>query len=94
LRAKGFGTWAQIEFQFPTEANIDKLMISLKGKMIAWRNCNLTLAGKILITNQVLFSSMWYMAACWNTNPRMCIQIRGVIQNFIWGGKWLKPEQR
>jgi hypothetical protein len=30
---------------------------------------------------------MWYMAACWNPNPRMCNQIRGVVRNFIWGGK-------
>jgi hypothetical protein len=30
---------------------------------------------------------MWYIAASWNPNPRMCSQIRGVIINFIWGGK-------
>jgi hypothetical protein len=30
---------------------------------------------------------MWYIAACWNANPRMTTQIRGVIRNFIWGGK-------
>jgi hypothetical protein len=54
----------QIRFQLPAEANFDKLMISLKGKMIMWGNCNLSLAGKIFIANQVLLSSMWYMAAC------------------------------
>jgi len=30
---------------------------------------------------------MWYLAACWNPNLRMCNQIRGVVPNFIWGGK-------
>jgi hypothetical protein len=30
---------------------------------------------------------MWYLAACWNPNPRMCSQVRGVVKNFIWGGK-------
>jgi hypothetical protein len=30
---------------------------------------------------------MWYLAACWNPNLRMITQIRGVIRNFIWGGK-------
>ncbi len=30
---------------------------------------------------------MWYLAACWNPNPRMCCQVRGVVRNFIWGGK-------
>ncbi len=58
--------------------------------MIAWGNCNLSLAGIILIANQVLFSSMWYMATYWNPNPKMCNQIRGVIRNFIWGGKVIR----
>ncbi len=77
----------QIGFQLPIEANFEKVMLTLKEKMIAWGKCNLSLAGKILVANQVLLSSMWYLAACWNPNPRMCNQIRGVVRNFIWGGK-------
>jgi hypothetical protein len=53
----------EVRFRLPTKANFNKLMISLKDKMIAWGNCNLSLAGRILIANQVLLSSMWYMAA-------------------------------
>ncbi len=34
-----------------------------------------------------MLTSMWYLAACWNPNPRMCSQVRGVVRNFIWGGK-------
>jgi hypothetical protein len=30
---------------------------------------------------------MWYLAASWNPNPRMCCQVRGVVRNFIWSGK-------
>ncbi len=77
----------QIGFRLPIEANFEKLMLTLKGKMIAWGKCNLSLAGRILVANQVLLSSMWYLAACWNPNPRMCNQIRGVVRTFIWGGK-------
>jgi hypothetical protein len=62
-------------------------MFTLKGKMIAWGKCNLFLIGKILVANQVLLSSMWYLVACWNPNPRTCNQIRRVVRNFIWGGK-------
>jgi hypothetical protein len=69
-------------------------MISLKGKMITWGNYNLSLVGRILITNQVLLSSMWYMVTCWNPNPRMCNQIKGVVQNFIWGGKAIKTREK
>jgi hypothetical protein len=77
----------QIGLWLPTEANFEKFMLTLKGKMIAWGKCNLSLASRIPVANQVLFSSMWYLAACWNPNPRMCNQIKEMVQNFIWGEK-------
>jgi hypothetical protein len=58
-------------------------MLALKGKMITWGKCNLFLVGKILVANQVFISSMWYMAAYWNPNLRMCNHIKGVVRNFI-----------
>jgi hypothetical protein len=61
----------QISFRLPIEANFEKFMLTLKGKMIAWGKCNLSFADRILVANQVLFSSMWYLAAYWNPNPRM-----------------------
>jgi hypothetical protein len=77
----------QVGFRLPTEANFDKMMAALKGKLISWSHSNLSLAGKILVANQVLLASMWYLAACWNPNPKMCSQVRGVVRSFIWGGK-------
>jgi len=85
---EGQGVWylsIQIGFQLPTKANFQKLMFTLKGKMITLGKCNLSFAGRILVAKQVLLSSMWYLAACWNPNPRMCNQIKRVVQNFIWG---------
>jgi hypothetical protein len=77
----------QVGFRLPTKANFDKMMTALKGKLINWSHSNLSLAGRILIANQVLMASMWYMVASWNPNPKMCSQVRGVVRNFIWGGK-------
>jgi hypothetical protein len=76
-----------VGFHLPPKANFDRLMIALKSKLIAWNHNLLSLAGRILVANQVLLASMWYLAACWNPNPRMITQIKGVIHNFIWGGK-------
>jgi hypothetical protein len=63
--------------------NFEKMMLSLKGKLISWSNNKLSLAGRILVANQVLLASMWYIAASWNPSPRMCAQVRGVVRNFI-----------
>jgi hypothetical protein len=71
----------------PPDANFSKMVTSLKGKLINWSTCRLSLAGRILVANQVLLASMWYMAAAWNPNPTMCNQIRGIVRNFIWSGK-------
>jgi hypothetical protein len=77
----------EVGFHLPLEANFDTMMIALKGKLINWSHNMLSLVGKILVANQVLLISIWYLAACWSPNPRMCCQVRGVIRNFIWGGK-------
>jgi hypothetical protein len=77
----------QVGFHLPPEANFSKLVTALKGKLINWSTCRLSLAGRILVANQVLLASMWYMATAWNPNPTMCSQIRGIVCNFIWSGK-------
>ncbi len=77
----------QVGFHLPPEANFDKMLSALKGKLINWSTCRLSLAGRILVANQVLLASMWYLAAAWNSNPKMCSQIREVVRNFIWSDK-------
>jgi hypothetical protein len=77
----------QVGFHLPPEANFDKMLSALKGKLINWSTCRLLLAVRILVVNQVLLASMWYLATSWNPNPRMCSQVRGVVRNFIWSGK-------
>jgi hypothetical protein len=87
---KGRGTkylGIQVGFHLPPEANFAALMLTFKGKLINWSTNKLFLAGRILVSNQVLLASIWYLAACWNLDPKMCDQIRGLIRNFIWGGK-------
>ncbi len=52
----------QVGFHLPPEANFDKLLSALKRKLINWSTCRLSLAGRILVVNQVLLASMWYLA--------------------------------
>jgi hypothetical protein len=63
------------------------MMLALKSKLIIWSNNALSLAGRILVANQVLLALIWYLAACWNPDPKMNNQVRGLVRNFIWGGK-------
>ncbi len=74
-------------FHLPPEVNFGKLRLALKNKLINWSNNRLSLAGRILVANQVLLASMWYIAASWNPSHGMCSHIRGIVRNFIWGGR-------
>ncbi len=77
----------QVGFHLPFEVNFDKMMLALKGKLINWSHNKLSLASRILVANQVLLALMWYLATCWNPNPRICYQVSGVVKKFIWGDK-------
>jgi hypothetical protein len=71
---KGKGTRylrIQVGFHLPLEANFDSMMLALKIKLIIWNNNALSLAGRILVANQVLLASIWYLVACWNPDPKM-----------------------
>ncbi len=52
----------QVGFHLPPEANFDKMLYALKGKLINWNTCRFSLARRILVANQVLLASMWYLA--------------------------------
>jgi hypothetical protein len=41
----------QVGFHLPLEANFDKMFSALKGKLINWNTCHLSLAGRILVAN-------------------------------------------
>jgi hypothetical protein len=51
---EGQGVWylgIQIGFRLPIKANFEKLVLTLKGKMITWGKYNLSLVGRILVAN-------------------------------------------
>ena len=44
----------------------DKVLQQFRGKLKVWSNKNLSMVGRILITNQVILLSIWYIASCTN----------------------------
>jgi hypothetical protein len=54
----------QIDYHLPIEANFDKIMLSLKSKLINWWNKKVSLVSKVLVVNQIVLVSIWYITAC------------------------------
>jgi hypothetical protein len=54
----------QIGFHLATKANFVKLLDSLKKTLISLGHNCLSFMGRILVANQVLLSSKWYLTVC------------------------------
>jgi hypothetical protein len=41
----------------------------------------------VLIANQVLLSSIWYVASCWSPHLRSIAKVVALVWNYIWSGE-------
>ena len=60
---------------------------ALRKKLAYWSTVKLSLASHVLIANQVLLASIWYVASCWNPQLRSINQVKALIRNYIWSGE-------
>jgi len=58
-RDKEKSTWGcKLDIGFQLRQILNKLMLSLKGKLISWGNCEISLASCIFVANQVIFATI------------------------------------
>lgn len=70
----------------PEEINNKVLLMITKG-LTTWGSHLLSLAGRILIANQVILASIWYLSSCSGVTSSAFRQTRTAIRNYIWGAK-------
>ena len=75
----------QVGINLPPEAHIQPLLLSLRKKLIFWSSKNLSLVGRLVISNQVLLSSMWYILSSWLFSRSLLSKLQRLIRNFLWG---------
>ncbi len=66
--------------------NFEKLLQSIKVKLISWSSKKLSLANKTLVVNQVLLASIQVTTTYQSPISKMCRQLKEFIKNFMWGG--------
>ena len=62
-------------------------MLSLKKKLLICDTTELSLSGRVMICNQVLLSTMWYIASTCLFSRSCLLQIQRLVRNFIWIGR-------
>ena len=59
----------------------------ISRKLDYWSTMNLSLAGRVVICNQVLLSTLWFFTTVWGGSNKILRKIRGAIRNYLWSGK-------
>jgi hypothetical protein len=65
----------------------NKMLSQLMKHLQRWSNIKLSLAGRIMIANQVILSSIWYLASCTDLSGHALKLARATVRNYIWSGK-------
>ena len=62
------------------------LLNCIRRKLIYCSTKSLSFAGRVIVVNQVLLSTMWYVASCWIFVKSAIGKIQRLIRNFLWSG--------
>ena len=77
----------QVGYKASPSANMMAVYLRIKGQLAKWAAARLSLAGRMLVANQVILASIWYIVSCWNPSKDFINFIRSLVRNFIWSGR-------
>jgi hypothetical protein len=62
-------------------------LTKLSSKLQFWGTKHLSLIGRILISNQVLLASLWYLCSYTDLSHGVLTKAKALVRNFIWLGR-------
>ena len=71
----------------PQQEKDGKMLGQIRKHLAKWVNHPLSLAGRIMIANQVVLSSIWYFASCTDYSGKALKLAKATVRNYIWSGK-------
>ena len=71
----------------PQKEKDGKMLSQIRKHLSKWSNHPLSLAGRIMVSNQVILSSIWYFASCTDYTGKALKTAKATVRNYIWSGK-------
>lgn len=71
----------------PQKEKDAKMLSQIRKHLLSWSGNKLSLAGRIMVSNQVVLSSIWYLASCTDFSGKSLKLARAIVRNYIWSGK-------
>lgn len=73
--------------RIPQQEKDHKMLSQLRKHLAIWSTHKLSLAGRIMIANQVILSSIWYLASCTDLSGKTLKLARAMVRNYMWSGQ-------
>ena len=73
--------------QLSQQEKDNKMLGQIRKHLHRWSGNQLSLAGRIMVSNQVILSSIWYLASCMDFSNQALRLVRATIRNYMWSGK-------
>ena len=68
-----------------TSANMNRILQKIKQKTLSLARFSLTLRGRVLLSNSIIFSQLSYISGVYLPSSKFFEEIRKMIFQFIWG---------
>ena len=76
-----------IGFRVPQAVRNEKVLTLVRDALIYWSTRALSQAGRLLISNQVILASLWYLASTADIGLQTLKTAQGLVQNFLWSSR-------
>lgn len=73
--------------RIPQQEKDHKMLSQLRKHLAIWSTQKLSLAGRNMIANQVILSSIWYLASCTDLSGKTLKLARAMVRNYMWSGQ-------
>lgn len=74
-------------FRVPQTVRNEKVLTTIRDALIYWSNRKLSQASRLLVSNQVILTSLWYLASTTDLGRKTFKITQGLVRDYLWSGK-------
>lgn len=63
------------------------MLTLIREALIYWSSKSLSQAGQLLVSNQVILASLWYLAATADLGLKTLKVAHGLVRDYLWSGR-------
>lgn len=61
----------------------NKMLEQVRNHIMIWSHQKLSLAGRLLVANQAILASIWYITSCANISSKLFKQAKALVRYYV-----------